>query len=100
VLPGGKIHCDVGLDYGSMKNNVSIRIETGEYQGLKYRIYHTDGSGSIQGLPGNTLDILGDQYGTNWSTRCVVDEMDDTAWCSISKSGVAAGIWKDGSKFI
>lgn len=73
-----------------------MRIETGTYEGVKYRIYFSDGSGTIQGLPTNTLDYVGDKYGTNWSTQCRFDEM-DTHWCSLNREDLQIGILKDGT---
>jgi len=76
------------------------RIETGTFKGTRYRVYYSDGSGSVQGLPGNTLDVVRDTHGTNWEIRCSVDKMDDTRYCTLSRGGLTIGIWKDGSHFV
>lgn len=100
LLPGGKVVCKVSFNYETLKNNSRTRIEEGVYKGIKYRIYYSDGSGSVQGLPSNTLDYVHDKYETNWSTGCKKDEMDDTHWCSLDKGDLRVGIWKDGSHFV
>ncbi|MFH0728777.1 MAG: hypothetical protein V2B19_20885 [Pseudomonadota bacterium] len=90
---------------GKVKNEVSFssnkgRIEEGIYEGVKYRIFYSDGSGSVQGLPMNTLDYVRDKYGTNWSIQCKLDDMDDTHWCSLDREDMRVGIWKDGTPFV
>ena len=100
LINGGNITCNVSFDYEKLKNNKRMRIETGTYEGDKYRIYFSDGSGTIQGLPTNTLDYVGDKYGTNWSTQCRFDEMDDTHWCSLNREDLQIGILKDGTPFV
>lgn len=100
LFQGGKIKCDVSFSYKTLKNNKRMRIETGTLEGVKYRIYFSDGSGTVQGLPTNTLDYVGDKHGTNWSTQCKLDEMDDTHWCSLHRENLQIGIWKDGTPFV
>lgn len=99
LFPNGRVKCHI-TSYVTFKNNTRYRIEEGTYEGVKYRIFYTDGSGSVQGLPTNTLDYVGDTSGTNWSTQCRLDEMDDTHWCSIAKGDLLVGIWKDGTPFV
>lgn len=45
LINGGNITCNVSFDYEKLKNNKRMRIETGTYEGVKYRIYFSDGSG-------------------------------------------------------
>jgi len=97
LLPGGKVVCKVSLNSQTLRNNSRARTEEGVYKGIKYRIYYSDGSGSVQGLPSNTLDYIHDEHRTNWSTGCKKDEMDDTRWCSLHKGDLQVLIWKDGS---
>lgn len=77
-----------------------MRVETGTYEGIKYKIWFSDGSGKVQGLPENTLDVLSDVHGTNWGRVCRLDEMDDTHWCYLDKKDLRIGIWKDGTPFV
>lgn len=77
-----------------------MRIEEGVYDGIRYQIYFSDGSGRIQGLPANTLDYVRDKHETNWSTQCKLDEMDDTHWCSLEREDLMVGIRKDGTPFV
>ena len=100
LFQSGTITCNVSFDYKALKNNKRMRTETGSHDGIKYRIYFSDGSGTVQGLPTNTLDYVGDQHGTNWSTRCKRDEMDDTHWCALDRGDLRIGIWKDGTPFV
>ncbi|WP_052906163.1 hypothetical protein [Pseudomonas fluorescens] len=100
LFDGGQIKCGVGMNYKNLSTNERLRTETGVYKGIKYRIYYSDGSGTIQGDKKSTLDTIKDLHVTNWSTRCKKDGMDDTHWCAISKDSVSIGIWKNGSHFI
>ncbi|ELR67952.1 hypothetical protein C942_00260 [Photobacterium marinum] len=100
LIPGGELTCKVSFSYKTLKNNKRYRIEEGLHDGVKYRIFFSDGSGSIQGLAQNKLDYVNDKLGTNWSMRCDVDGMDDSHWCSIDKGDLRVGIWKDGTFFV
>lgn len=53
------------------------QVETGALHGVKYQVYKSDGSGTVQGLPGNTLGA-DDDYGTNWHVGIDVDLIEDT----------------------
>lgn len=97
---GGRLRCHVAHNYNSYGENYRYRTEEGTYKGLNYRIFYTDGGGEVQGLATNTLEYTKDKYGTNWSTKCKKDEMDDTHWCALSRGGLSVGIWKDGSYFV
>jgi|GEM_PF-1656676 len=100
LLPKGRIVCKVSFDYKTLKNNQRYRVEEGIYKGIKYRIYFSDGSGTIQGLPTNTLDYVNDRHSTNWSTSCEKDLMEDTHWCQLHKEDLWVGIWKDKTPFV
>lgn len=100
LFQGGKIKCDVSLDFKLLNVNIKTRVEEGFLEGVKYRVYLSDGSGSIQGLSTNTLDYTKDKYDANWSTQCQIDEMDDTHWCSLGREDLRIGIWKDGTPFV
>jgi len=100
LIPGGSLKCKVRFDYSTMKNNKRMRVESGEYEGVKYRIYFSDGSGAVQGLPTNNLEYPNDGSGTNWSTQCKVDKMDDKHWCYLDKADLRIGIWKDGVPYV
>ena len=58
------------------------KIESGLLNGVAYRIYYADGSGSFVGKPGN---ILGTSENGNWETRCYKDSMDDSKSCDMKK---------------
>lgn len=99
IIDGGKILCRKDRDL--QKNiNTLHRIEEGSLNGVKYSLYYQDGSGSVQGVKSNALDILKDSYDSNWSTRCKVDSMDDSRWCAMSKGPLTIGIWQEHVYFI
>lgn len=101
LLIGGKIICKMSTNYQSLPlTNEILRIESGEYMGVKYRFHYSDGSGTVQGLEGNNLDILTDPANTNWIIICKADGMDDTAWCAIQKDNISVTVWKDGSPLV
>lgn len=100
LFEGGVITCHISPDYGNVRQNRRYRVETGALNGIKYRIYYTDGSGTIQGDPAATLDTIKDLQLTNWSARCEIDGMDDERWCALTKKDLMIGIWKDGSTFV
>lgn len=94
----GQVSCFVAKDEDSQLYT-KYEIESGIYKGIKYRLYHSNGSGSIQGKKNNVL-ALGERYKDNWSTNCEIDVMDDKHWCSISKSHLQIGIDKSGEYFL
>lgn len=98
LFQGGKITCEVGFSLKTLENNTRIRIETGTLEGVKYRIRFSDGIGTVQGLSTNTLDK--DKYGTNWSTRCRLDEMDDRHWCFLDRGDLTIWLTKDGTPYV
>ena len=99
LVDEARVICHVEFLYGRpTRVNERYRIETGELNGRKYKIYHTDGSGTLQGLPGN--DLMNDKYGTNWDFSCHIDRIDDTHWCRVSKGTLRVGIWKNGTQFL
>lgn len=100
LTASGKLKCKVSINYLTFLSNETKKIESGSINNVKYRIFYSDGSGSVQGLKTNTLDYINDKHGTNWSTSCKKDEMDDTRWCALDKGDLRVGIWKDGSSFI
>lgn len=100
LFPGGTVTCHVSFDLMSGKNNVMHRIETGTLNGIKYRFYYSDGSGLVQGLQENVLDVLKDKYSENWSLRCRKDEMDDTHYCAMSRDSLTIGAYGHSSRFV
>tara|TARA_B110000238_G_scaffold9522_1_gene9697 strand:+ start:1698 stop:2477 length:780 start_codon:yes stop_codon:yes gene_type:complete len=107
LTPSGKVKCIIGFNYLTLDSNTKDKIESGSLNlsgrrnaNVKYRIYYSDGGGSVQGLKtNNTWSSMGSSN-ENWGTGCYKDEMDDTRYCQLSKEGLAVGIWKDGSSFI
>jgi len=100
LVKGGKIVCEVDSSFRRPVTFEILRVETGSYQGALYRVFYTDGSGTVQGDPASTLDYRSDMGRKNWNMQCKSDQMDDTHWCSLSKDDLTVGIWKDGSTFI
>lgn len=87
----------ISVEVDSLKKK-PMRIETGSFRGLKYQIYYSDGSGSLQGNPDSTLDY--DNRDKNWHIVCKIDKMDDSRWCYLSREDLILGIWKDGSYYV
>lgn len=100
IFPEGKVVCHVSFDLQSGQNNVLHRIETGTLNGVKYRFYYSDGSGSVQGLPTNVLDVLKDKYNENWSLGCKQDGMSDTHYCRMSRASLMVGVSGASSYFV
>ncbi|MFS0827576.1 hypothetical protein [Pseudomonas phoenicis] len=100
LLPGGRVTCHVSFDLVSGNHNVMHRIETGTLNSTKYRFHYSDGSGTVQGLQENVLDILKDKYGENWNLRCRKDEMDDTHYCAMSRGPLTIGVYGHSSRFV
>ncbi|HDS1796977.1 MULTISPECIES: hypothetical protein [Pseudomonas] len=100
LIPGGKVTCHVSYDLMSGNHNVMHRIETGVLDGIKYRFYYSDGSGLVQGLAENVLDVLKDKYSENWSLRCRKDEMNDTHYCSMTREALTIGAFGATSRFV
>lgn len=60
------------------------KIEDGTRNGVAYRIYYTDGSGSFSGSADGSLSgALG--RGTDWSTACKKDPMNDKTSCYLQR---------------
>jgi hypothetical protein len=100
IFQGGKVVCHVSFDLMSGSNNVLHRVESGTLNGAKYRFDYTYGSGSVQGLPTNVLDILKDNYDENWDLRCMQDGMSDTHYCAMSRTGLIVGVFGASSYFV
>lgn len=61
-----------------------IYQETGELNGVNYRFFFSDGSGSFAGESGNKLAIT-EKLDSNWSLSCDVDAMSDKKSCLATK---------------
>lgn len=100
LFDGGIIICNKSMSFSNTRKNEVTRREEGEVNKIKYRYYLSDGSGVVQGEPKNTLDVLKDEYGSNWDTSCKKDLMNDTHWCMISKKNLSIGVWGDKKYFV
>lgn len=100
LFEGGKITCNVSRDHKNTSRNILHRIETGTYKNIKYKIFYSDGSGSIQGDKSSTLDYIKDLHITNWSSGCRVDGMNDKLTCYINKKDLTIGISQTGSSYV
>jgi hypothetical protein len=98
LFASGDVYCVIRMDIRNRVNTRSRR-EVGVYGGVRYRIHHSDGSGSIQGQAANDLSIK-DKHSTNWGLSCRKDEFDDTHTCSLSRGDLRIGLSKDGNPFI
>lgn len=98
LFSGGALMCNVSINYLSQKENVKTQVSYGDFNGIKYRVYYSDGSGTIQGEKNNTLDFS--ERDSNWSLQCLVDGMADTHMCHIRKGDLYVWLSSDGSPFV
>ncbi|HVI26006.1 MAG TPA: hypothetical protein VM576_07440 [Xanthomonadaceae bacterium] len=71
------------------------KIEEGSLNGIHYRIYYTDGSGTFSGAPDGSL-TTGFRLGEDWSTSCKKDPMDDTKSCYIQRKDLWVWLYPGG----
>ncbi|GAB1837405.1 hypothetical protein MyNCGM121_41850 [Achromobacter xylosoxidans] len=62
----------------------STLVEEGEKSGIKYRFYHSDGSGTVAGDADNDISYLRARP-SNWSLSCKQDPMNDRRSCSAER---------------
>ena len=74
------------------------KIEQGDMNGVKYRFYYTDGSGSFAGAPGNELKST--ERATNWSVKCDKDVMTEKVSCYAITRSFGIFAYPDGSELI
>lgn len=98
LLDDGKISCKIE------KNdiyNIMIRVETGEYQGVKYSFDYSEGEATIQGRKlGNLEDIDSlprDSKDDHWSAGCAVDPVDNSHFCYVARGELLLGMLHDGT---
>lgn len=65
-----------------------IKAEQGMINGVAYRFFYSDGSGTFAGTQGNTLDPSEDKD-SNWSVRCSKDSMTDVKSCMMEMNFLA-----------
>lgn len=71
------------------------KVEEGLLNGVHYRIYYTDGSGTFSGeLDGSLATTFG--TGSHWSTSCKKDPMDDTKSCYIQRKDLWVWVYPSG----
>lgn len=71
------------------------KIEEGELNGVKYRIYYTDGSGSFSSSPDGSLSE-GLRSGSDWSTACKKDPMNDARSCYVQRKDLWVWLYASG----
>lgn len=75
--PDGKIEL---LETKILRTAEANKIESGVLNGVHYRFYYTDGSGTFAGKPGN-VGHFSEPMGTNWRTACKKDPVTDRKHC-------------------
>lgn len=75
------------------------RVESGDLNGVKYRFWYADGSGTFAGTRGNSLSLT-ERTQSNWATRCVKDAMNDSVRCMATTRDLTLSVRKDGSYFV
>lgn len=73
--------------------------ESGQLNGVSYRFWYTDGSGSFAGKKGNKLAIE-ERRAENWSVRCLKDAMDDSVRCAATIHDLTVSVGKSGSDYV
>lgn len=71
------------------------KVEEGSLNGVHYRIYYTDGSGTFSGAPDGSL-TTGLGIGKDWSTSCKKDPMDDKKSCYIQRKDLWVWLYPGG----
>ncbi|MFQ5643279.1 MAG: hypothetical protein ACE5FQ_06225 [Thiogranum sp.] len=94
ITPGGVVNCSFFPDQGE-KLNVLVRQERGDYRGVGYRIFYTDGSGVIQGEEEKPLDVA--DHEDNWKLRCRKNPADKLGRCVLQKGDMFIHRYQDGS---
>ena len=94
--PNGSVEMDEMRRHSRIDVN---KIESGSINGVSYRFFYTDGSGSFSGRAGNTLKLT-ERIAENWSTRCIKDAMDDSVACMATLGDLTISIHKDGGRYI
>ncbi len=93
---GGK----VGKSETRLSSKIEVtKTESGKLNGVSYRFWYTDGSGSFSGKKGNTLAIE-ERSSDNWNVRCVKDAMDDSVRCAASIHDLTVSVGKGGDEYI
>lgn len=75
--PDGKIEL---LETKILRTAEANKMESGVLNGVHYRFYYTDGSGTFAGKSGN-VGQFSEPMGTNWSTACKKDPVSDQKHC-------------------
>ena len=73
--PSGQVSTQSLLSKGDLH-----KVEEGEVNGVRYRFFYTDGSGSFAGKPGNSL-TPSETMRENWRVGCNKDIMSDRVSC-------------------
>ncbi|HHH43727.1 MAG TPA: hypothetical protein ENK49_06285 [Gammaproteobacteria bacterium] len=94
ITPGGVVNCSFFPDQEE-KLNVLVRQEQGQYHGIGYRIFYTDGSGIIQGDADSPLDGSGNKE--HWKLRCRKHPKDRPGECVLHKGDLFIHRFTDGS---
>jgi hypothetical protein len=94
ITTGGVVNCSF-FPNESEKLNVLVRQERGNFKGVLYRIFYTDGSGIIQGEAGKPLDVADDK--DNWRLKCRSNPADKLGRCVLQKGDISIHRYQDGS---
>ncbi len=75
------------------------KIEEGSVNGVRYRFFYADGSGTFAGTKGNSL-AKGERKAANWSVGCDKDSMNDKVHCFAVNRDLGLFVNADGSHFL
>ena len=71
------------------------KIEEGQLNGVNYRFYYTDGSGTFSGAADGAL-TTGFDRNRDWKTACRKDAMDDKKSCYLQRGDLWIWLYGDG----
>lgn len=85
----------------SISPHVGGQIETGTVNGVAYRYYYSDGSGTFEGVSGNGI-TPGAKYDfkQNWSVSCKKDPIDDSKYCNMSKADLSIFLFSKSGLYV
>lgn len=81
LIPAEEVFTEGALKKKDKTFDKTHLLEVGERDGIKYRFYHSDGSGAFAGDKDNDIGLLV-SFEKNWSLECKKDVMTDEPSCA------------------
>lgn len=74
-------------------------VENGVKDGVTYRIFYSDGSGTFAGKPENHLAVV-ERPDANWNVGCKKDAMDDSRMCHLNRGDLWVFAYTNGRRVV